>query len=125
MTQKYLDEANTQLADATRRAADKRLEADTLEAAGQANEKASRIRADELAAEILANAEARGASLVAEAQERTDALVADAEERLAKIRIERDAVAGYFTNLRTVLTNAEQVASSENTDGDAAANDED
>jgi hypothetical protein len=36
--------------------------------------------------------------------------VADAEDRLAQIKIERDAVAGYFESLRGVLTQAEQVA---------------
>ena len=36
--------------------------------------------------------------------------MADAEDRLSQIRIERDAVAGYFESLRGVLTQAEQVA---------------
>ena len=35
--------------------------------------------------------------------------MADAEERLAQIRIEREAVAGYFENLRGVLQQAEKV----------------
>jgi len=37
--------------------------------------------------------------------------VSDAEERLAKIRMERDTVAGYFENLRGVLSQAEKVTS--------------
>lgn len=65
-----------------------------------------RADADRTAADILANAEARGRAMVDEAQARTDRLVADAEERLAKIRIERDAVAGYFEGLRGVLSRA-------------------
>jgi len=39
--------------------------------------------------------------------------VSDAEERLDKIRIEREAVAGYFENLRGLLTQAETVHSND------------
>jgi len=35
--------------------------------------------------------------------------VSEAEDRLAKIRIERETVAGYFENLRGVLQQAEKV----------------
>jgi len=38
-------------------------------------------------------------------------MVADAEERLARIRVEREAVAGYFEGLRGVLSQAEAVTS--------------
>jgi hypothetical protein len=37
--------------------------------------------------------------------------VSDAEERLTKIRIEREAVAAYFENLRGVLCEAEKISS--------------
>jgi len=57
------------------------------------------------------DAEDRAATLLAEAETRTRELVADAEDRLAQIRIERDAVAGYFESLRGVLTQAEKVNS--------------
>jgi hypothetical protein len=40
-------------------------------------------------------------------------LVADAEDRLGKIRIEREAVAGYFENLRGLLSQAEAVSSTD------------
>ena len=46
--------------------------------------------------------------MVSDAEARSATLVSDAEERLAKIRIERDAVAGYFESLRGVLTQAEK-----------------
>jgi DNA-binding TFAR19-related protein (PDSD5 family) len=39
--------------------------------------------------------------------------VSDAEDRLSKIRIEREAVAGYFENLRLVLKEAERVSAAE------------
>jgi DNA-binding TFAR19-related protein (PDSD5 family) len=35
--------------------------------------------------------------------------VSEAEERLAKIKLERETVAGYFENLRGVLQDAERV----------------
>jgi cell division septum initiation protein DivIVA len=108
-TQKYLDEANQQLADAIRRTNDKRLEADTVEAAARSDAKAVRRQADETAAEILGNAEDRAKAMTDEAEERTAKLVADAEDRLSQIRIERDAVAGYFESLRGVLQQAEKV----------------
>ena len=45
-----------------------------------------------------------------DAEERTTRMVNDAEDRLANIRIERDAVAGYFETLRGVLSQAEKVS---------------
>jgi DNA-binding TFAR19-related protein (PDSD5 family) len=50
---------------------------------------------------------------VTDAELRTRVLVADAEERLSQIRIERDAVAGYFESLRGLLTQAEKVTASD------------
>ncbi len=44
-----------------------------------------------------------------DAEKRSAKLVSDAEERLAQIRIEREAVAGYFESLRGVLSQAEKV----------------
>jgi DNA-binding TFAR19-related protein (PDSD5 family) len=40
-------------------------------------------------------------------------LVAEAEQRLAAIRVEREAVAGYFESLRGVLSQAEKVTHQE------------
>ena len=59
----------------------------------------------------MANAEARARTLVEEAEHRSAALTADAEERLAKIRIERETVAGYLENLKGALQQVESVAS--------------
>ena len=50
-----------------------------------------------------------GARFIDEAEARTAKLVADAEERLSQIRIEKEAVAGYFESLRNVLQQAEKV----------------
>ena len=48
--------------------------------------------------------------MIKDAEKRTADLIADAEERLSQIRIEREAVAGFFESLRTVLSQAEKVA---------------
>ena len=58
---------------------------------------------------MLENAESRSRAMIADAERRSAELVSDAEERLAKIRIERDTVAGYLENLRGVLQEAEKV----------------
>ena len=57
----------------------------------------------------MANAEARAKALIADADKQSKQLVADAEDRLAQIRLEREAVAGYFESLRGVLSQAEKV----------------
>ncbi len=51
--------------------------------------------------------------MVAEAEEKTTRLVSDADDRLATIRLEREAVAGYFESLRGVLSQAEKVSNQE------------
>jgi hypothetical protein len=66
-------------------------------------------RAAEDADRVLREAQTRARALVASAEEQTRALVADAEERLTQIRIERDAVAGYFESLRSMLHQADSV----------------
>jgi cell division septum initiation protein DivIVA len=108
-TQRYLDDANHQLAEAIRRTTLAREEADSVEADARAEVKAARKDAEVTAAQIVRSAEDRAREIIEEADERTRKLVSDAEERLSQIKIEREAVAGYFESLRGVLTQAEQV----------------
>jgi len=58
---------------------------------------------------VLSEAESRAKALVAEAESRAAALLGDAENRLTQIRSERESVAGYIENLRSVLAQAESV----------------
>ena len=88
----------------------KRVEADAIDVDAKAEARELRDRSGNEAAEILSNAEARAKAMVKDADKRTATLVTDAEERLSQIRIEREAVAGYFESLRTVLSQAEKVA---------------
>ncbi len=59
----------------------------------------------------MAKAESQAKTLVANAEKQTKKLIAEAEDRLAQIRLEREAVAGYFESLRGVLSQAEKVHS--------------
>ena len=109
-TQKYLDDANRQLEETIARERETRLLVDGVEERVRVESKATKDRADAAAAEILATADAAAKKTVDEADSRSEQLVSDAEERLAKIRVERDAVAGYFEGLRGALSQAEKTA---------------
>jgi hypothetical protein len=108
-TQRYLDDANAQLADAIRRAADKRLEADAVEMTIEVDGRKRREAAETEASQLVSDARERAQAIVTEAEQRSAQLVRDAEERLAELREERDAIAQYFESLRGALSSAEPV----------------
>jgi cell division septum initiation protein DivIVA len=91
------------------RAAEKRLEADTLQMQIEVDGRRSRESAQAEAAELVANARDTAHAIVTEAEQRTSQLVRDAEDRLAALREERDGVAHYFESLRGALTGAQRV----------------
>ena len=74
--------------------------------ARELNLKSSLGEAQAQADEIVRAAEETARSLVEDGRVRNAQLVADAEDRLAQLRIERDAVAGYFESLRGFLSKA-------------------
>lgn len=102
-TQKYLDDANSQLSTALTRANAARLEAETLEAAAisinQQTTAATRLKADG----IIAAAEAEARTQIAEAQAKINYEIKAAEAELMKIRAERDSIEVYIERLRNVL----------------------
>ncbi|BDS49239.1 MULTISPECIES: hypothetical protein [Rhodoluna] len=102
-TQKYLDDANAQLALALARASAARLEAETLEAAAisinQQNTEAARKKADA----IMAAAEAEARKSVAEAQAEIDRRIAQSKVILERLQAERDSVEVYLKNLRNLF----------------------
>ena len=112
-TQKYLDEATAQLSETTKRTAELRELNDQLDFGAREEAKELKQRSQDEAEQIVLDARAAAKELLDEAEVRTRALVADAEDRLSQIRIERDAVAGYFESLRGVLTQAERVTSTD------------
>ena len=102
-TQRYLDDANSQLSTAITRANAARLEAETLEAAARAINKKStdetRLKVDAM----VASAEAEARNIVTEAQSRANAELREAENKLRRLEVERDAVSQYVQNLKSVF----------------------
>ena len=98
-TQKYLDDANAQLALALTRVNAARLEAETLEAAARSVTKSTTDSARAKADATIAAAEAESRSIVADAQRQAAASVKEVESKLRKIEREREAIKVYLTNL--------------------------
>ena len=102
-TQRYLDDANTQLSTAITRANAARLEAETLEAAARAINKKStdetRLKVDAM----VAAAEAESRTIISDATARANAEIREAENKLRRLEVERDAVSQYVQNLKSVF----------------------
>ena len=105
-TQKYLDDANSQLSNALTRANAARLEAETLEAAAISFNQQTTTLSRQKADAIIASADAEARSIIANAQVTAAREVAKANESTLKIAAERDSVDVYLKNLRAVLDNA-------------------
>ena len=73
--QRYLEDANRQLAEAVAHTAQKQSESDDLDARLRDEAKEQRHSAATTAAEILANAEARAKAIISDAVNRSDTLV--------------------------------------------------
>ena len=104
---RYLDDAARQLAATLDRAQQTRDEVDAAVRAASDEAAATRAAARADADRILADAQARAREIVVEANDRGNALVTEAEDSLSELRIERDAIAGYFESLRGVLSQVE------------------
>lgn len=102
-TQRYLDDANSQLSTAITRANAARLEAETLEAAARAINKKStdetRLKVDAM----VAAAEAESRNIVSDAVAKANAEIREAENKLRRLEVERDAVSQYVQNLKSVF----------------------
>jgi DivIVA domain-containing protein len=123
-TQQYLEDSARQLAEMSERTLELRTQNEHSLALAREDARIARQEAANAANLIHSEAEAAAAALLAETTIQTRTLVATAEERLAQIRIERDSVAGYFENLRTLLAQAERVTHSDeqaSSDGTAAS----
>lgn len=107
-TQKYLDEANAILSQARLRADAASLEAETLEAGARSVNKRSKEEARAKAEAILVAAEAEARSILADARAKSIADANSMAKRIAKLKVERDAVAVYLKNLRAVVEAAEK-----------------
>jgi cell division septum initiation protein DivIVA len=107
-TQKYLDEANAVLSQARLRADAASLEAETLEAAARSVNKRTTDEARAKAEAILLGAETEARSILAEARAKAVAEAKTMAKRIAKLKVERDAVAVYLKNLKAVVELAEK-----------------
>jgi cell division septum initiation protein DivIVA len=112
-TQKYLDDANAQLALALNLTNTARLEAETLEAAAKSLHKSSRDSAKAQAEAIVAAAEAEARVLTSQARLEASRTQRDALAQLANYQVEREAVTVYIDNLATLVETARQKLASQ------------
>jgi hypothetical protein len=106
-TQKYLDDANAQLALALTRANAAKLEAETLQAAAISITQQVTSEARRKADGIIAAGEAEARNLVSSAAREAEARVAAAMEQIQKLEAQRESVEVYLRNLRHVLNRGE------------------
>ena len=102
-TQKYLDDANSQLSTALTRVATARLEAETLEVGARSINKKTVDEAREKAEAIIAAAELEARTDLADAQAKVAARLhkLDTEER--KLALEKEGILSYLNNLKQVI----------------------
>jgi len=102
-TQKYLDEANSQLSNALTRVAAAKLEADTLEAGAKSINKASVEQARVKAEQIIQAAELEARNIIAGTQSKVAERIAELENAERKIKHERESILVYLENLKAVI----------------------
>jgi hypothetical protein len=105
-TQRYLDDANSQLALALTRANAARLEAETLEAAARSVTKTITDNAKARAEATMAAAEAEARNTISDAALKAATRVRAAEEQLRILETERDSVSVYLKNLKALVDSA-------------------
>ena len=102
-TQKYLDDANQQLALALTRVNAARLEAETLEAAAKSSTKSTIDSARAKAEATVAAAEAEARNIVSEANLVSAVRIREAEARLSAIKVEQESSSIYLKNLKALV----------------------
>lgn len=107
-TQKYLDDANSQLALAISRVGTARLEAETLEAAAKSVNKASRDEAKAQAEAIVAAAEAEARVLTSQARLEASKTQREALAELSDYQVELESVTAYIDNLADLVAASQQ-----------------
>ena len=107
-TQKYLDDANSQLALALNRVSAARLEAETLEAAAKSVNKASREEAKAQSEAIVAAAEAEARVLTSNARLEASKTQREALAKLSSYQVELESLTAYIDNLADLVTASRQ-----------------
>jgi vacuolar-type H+-ATPase subunit H len=102
-TQRYLDDANSQISTALSRVAAARLEAETLEVAARSINKKTTEEAKTKAEQIISAAEIEARSILAKAQEKVAQRLQHLEVAERKLSHERDSILVYLDNLKQVI----------------------
>ena len=102
-TQKYLDDAKTQLQAAIARTNAAQLEAETIESAARSINKQTTDAAKLQAEQTIALAEAESREIIAQAKNRAARELDEANAKLAKLEIERRTVGSYLEHLEKVV----------------------
>ena len=102
-TQKYLDDANSQLSTALTRVATARLEAETLEAGARSINKKIVDEAREKAEAIIAAAELEARTDLADAQAKVAARLHKLDNEERKLALEKEGILTYLNNLKQVI----------------------
>jgi len=102
-TQRYLDDANSQISTALSRVAAARLEAETLEVAARSINKKTTEEAKTKAEQIISAAEIEARSILAKAQEKVAQRLQQLEVAERKLSHERDSILVYLDNLKQVI----------------------
>lgn len=102
-TQKYLDDANSQLSTALTRVATARLEAETLEVGARSINKKSVDEAREKAEAIIAAAELEARTDLADAQAKVATRLHKLDNEERKLALEKEGILTYLNNLKQVI----------------------
>ena len=102
-TQKYLDDANSQLSTALTRVATARLEAETLEVGARSINKKIVDEAREKAEAIIAAAELEARTDLADAQAKVATRLHKLDNEERKLALEKEGILTYLNNLKQVI----------------------
>jgi hypothetical protein len=103
LNSRFLEEAESQLANTKTRLAQLRAEQKKVLAAIEESNRVGKTESERAAAQALREAEDRARSLISEAEKEATSRVAAAERRLVELRAERDTIAEYIEGLRTAV----------------------
>lgn len=102
-TQRYLDDAHSQLSNALTRVAAAKLEAETLEAGAKSINKTSTEQARAKAEQIIAAAEIEARNIIAATQSKVAERLTQLEAAERRLTHERDSILVYLNNLKQVI----------------------
>ena len=103
LNNRFLKEAESQLAETKSRVAALRGEHKKITAAIDEANRSGKLDAQARAAQLVADAEQRAREIIQVAEEEATSRVAAAERRLIELRSERDTIAEYVESLRTIV----------------------